>query len=127
MTLRRDSFPVDGFVLDVQWFGGIKDESPDSAMGRLDWDLDLRAFPDPDKHISDLASDHVGIIPIEDSYISTNTSTYTDAERRETDPGIFRSGREVRCGFASAGHGFRLVRPSWHGGLVESRGRRLDS
>ena len=77
--LRRDSFPVDGFVLDVQWFGGIKDDSPDSAMGRLDWDLDLRAFPDPDKHIGDLASDHVGIIPIEDSYISTNTPTYTDA------------------------------------------------
>ncbi len=76
--LRRDSFPVDGFVLDVQWFGGIKGESPDSAMGRLDWDLDLRAFPDPDKHIGDLASDHVGIIPIEDSYISTNTPTYAD-------------------------------------------------
>lgn len=77
--LRRDSFPVDGFVLDVQWFGGIKADSPDSAMGRLDWNLDLSAFPDPDKHISELAGDHVGIIPIEDSYISTNTPTYADA------------------------------------------------
>lgn len=76
--LRRDAFPVDGFVLDLQWFGGIEANSPDSAMGRLNWDLDLRAFPDPDKHVSDLASDHVGIIPIEESYISAKTSTYTD-------------------------------------------------
>jgi alpha-glucosidase len=72
--LRRDNFPLDGFVLDLQWFGGVKDGSPDSAMGRLDWD---RAnFPDPDAHIAALAQDDIGLTAIEESYVSQNTDTF---------------------------------------------------
>lgn len=79
--LRQDNFPVDGFVLDLQWFGGIKDQSPDSPMGRLNWDVDSNDgnnyyFPNPSGSISNLSKDGVGLVAIEESYISKNTDTY---------------------------------------------------
>ena len=42
-TLDAAQFPQDGFVLDLQWFGGI--QMGRSQMGSLSWDLDN--FPDP--------------------------------------------------------------------------------
>ncbi len=84
-TLRDNNFPVDGFVLDLFWFGGIKASSPDSAMGRLDWDSSNTDgndyyFPEPDSHIRALADNHLGLIAIEESYISLNTSTYAQMQ-----------------------------------------------
>jgi len=37
-SLRDNHFPVDGFVLDLQWYGGIKEMSDDTHMGSLTWD-----------------------------------------------------------------------------------------
>ena len=79
--LRQDKFPADGFVLDLQWFGGIKDQSPDSPMGRLNWDVDSNDgnntyFPNPSREISNLTKDGVGLVAIEESYISKNTDTF---------------------------------------------------
>lgn len=71
--LRRDSFPIDGFVLDLQWFGGIVKDNPDSQMGKLDWDRER--FPDPDTHIAAYRADHVGLVTIEESYVNLNTDT----------------------------------------------------
>ena len=81
-SLRQDNFPVDGFVLDLQWFGGIIANSPDSPMGRLDWDQDMNDgneyyFPDPAQKIADLANDHIGLINIEESYINEHTATFS--------------------------------------------------
>jgi len=79
LGLRRDGFPVDGFVLDLQWFGGVKANDPASAMGRLDWQRDDVGgihFDDPDGHIASLAKDNVGLVAIEESYVSQNTDTY---------------------------------------------------
>lgn len=73
--LRRDAFPLDGFVLDLQWFGGVIPASPDSAMGRLDWDLGH--FPDPAVHIAELVQDDIGLTAIEESYVSEHTDTFT--------------------------------------------------
>ena len=71
--LRGDNFPVDGFVLDLQWFGGILKDNPDSSMGKLDWD---RAhFADPDAKIAGYKADHVGLVTIEESYVNLNTDT----------------------------------------------------
>lgn len=68
-SLRQNNFPVDGFVLDLQWFGGIQGYSDDSPMGSLDWDL--QNFPDPAGKIAQLeAEDGLGIMLIEESYIS---------------------------------------------------------
>ena len=68
-TLRAHHFPVDGFVMDLQWFGGITEKSDASRMGSLTWD---RAhFPDPEKKIAELRDQQgIGLITIEESYIS---------------------------------------------------------
>ena len=42
--LRSADFPVDGFVLDLNWFGGVVPGEPSqSEMGRLDWDENQEA------------------------------------------------------------------------------------
>lgn len=67
-SLRANNFPVDGFVLDLLWFGGITSDSENSAMGGLNWDT--VNFPDPAGRIAQYAADGVGIMPIEEPYIS---------------------------------------------------------
>lgn len=83
--LRDNRFPVDGFVLDLNWFGGVELNNPSkSRMGRLNWDEDNNDgngyyFPAPDLMIQQLASKHIGLTAIEESYISNSvyTDTYT--------------------------------------------------
>ncbi|MEB3325019.1 MAG: TIM-barrel domain-containing protein, partial [Cyanobacteriota bacterium] len=84
-SMRQDRFPVDGFVLDLNWFGGIRVNKPtESAMGRLDWDenqeplvADQRySFPDPGNKIKQYWNDNIGIAAIEESYIANSTGTY---------------------------------------------------
>lgn len=76
--LWQADFPLDGFVLDLQWFGGVIDRSPDSAMGRLDWDR--TNFPDPDTRIKALAKDDIGLVAIEESYVNRNTDTFAQMQ-----------------------------------------------
>lgn len=67
-TLRANGFPVDGFVLDLQWYGGIVTGAEDTSMGRLAWDLDN--FPDPQGKLASLwQSDGIGIMTIEQAYV----------------------------------------------------------
>jgi len=67
-SLKEAGFPVDGFVLDLYWFGGIKMHSEDSPMGGLNWDL--TNFPDPKGKIAALKKDGLGLVVIEEAYIS---------------------------------------------------------
>lgn len=75
--LRDDKFPVDGFVLDLNWFGGIKPDKPGSNMGRLDWDQDQDGlaqdnayfFANPGKKIKEYAKENIRIAAIEESYL----------------------------------------------------------
>jgi alpha-glucosidase (family GH31 glycosyl hydrolase) len=67
-TLRANHFPVDGFVLDLQWYGGITAGAENTRMGSLTWDLDN--FPDPQGKIASLRqNDGVGIMTIEQPYV----------------------------------------------------------
>ncbi|HET8656762.1 MAG TPA: TIM-barrel domain-containing protein [Longimicrobiaceae bacterium] len=66
-TLREHHFPIDGFVMDVQWFGGLHGGSDTTSMGRLAWDE--TNFPHPAQKIAELERQGIGIIPIEESYI----------------------------------------------------------
>ncbi|MDD5154503.1 MAG: glycoside hydrolase family 31 protein [Desulfovibrionales bacterium] len=80
-SLRKDNFPLDGFVLDLQWFGGVIAGSPDSQMGRLDWDRDCNdsngfCFPDTDANIAFFKNDQIGLTAIEESYVNENTDTF---------------------------------------------------
>ncbi len=75
-SLRVNHFPVDGFVLDLQWFGGIQSDSIDSPMGGLNWDT--VNFPDPAGRIAAYAEQGIGIMTIEEPYISAGLPEYAD-------------------------------------------------
>lgn len=82
--LRDNHFPVDGFVLDLNWFGGVVPGEPTrSQMGRLDWDEanddnNPYFFPDPGQEIEDLADDHIRLTAIEESYLANTTDTFAE-------------------------------------------------
>lgn len=67
-SLKRQNFPLDGFVLDLQWFGGVKAGAEDTPMGGLEWDR--RQFPDPEGKLQKLKDqEQVGLVLIEESYV----------------------------------------------------------
>ena len=83
--LRASDFPVDGFVLDLNWFGGVvHGNQPKTHMGRLDWDQDQApdlnqnsySFPNPGTRIKSYATDHIGLTAIEESYLADTTDTF---------------------------------------------------
>jgi alpha-glucosidase len=81
--LKIASFPIDGFVLDLYWFGGILRNSPDTPIGRLTWDTANDGqggyFPDPATKLATYKNnDGVGIMLIEESLIGRNTQSWTD-------------------------------------------------
>jgi alpha-glucosidase (family GH31 glycosyl hydrolase) len=105
-NLRQDRFPVDGFVLDLNWFGGIRsNDPPASAMGRLDWDENQEPlvadgryfFPNPAAKIQEYWRDHIGIAAIEESYIANTTGTYSQMPK---DLMAFRRDDSGRCNAA---------------------------
>lgn len=74
-SLQAAGFPVDGFVLDLQWFGDIEPGGDKSQMGRLAWDPET--FGDAAAWIARLRDEHgVGIVPIEESYITRTLPVY---------------------------------------------------
>lgn len=79
-SLRANNFPVDGFVLDLMWFGGITSDSENSAMGGLNWDT--ANFPDPAGRIARYAADGIGIMTIEEPYISAGLPEYATLKDR---------------------------------------------
>ena len=79
-SLKPNGFPISGVLLDLQWFGGIRQNSVNSQMGSLTWDE--TAFPDPKAHIADLARRGIGTMLIEESYISSGLQSYTDLSER---------------------------------------------
>ena len=83
--LRENNFPVDGFVLDLNWFGGVVLNNPSrSNMGRLDWDNNQDwltqnnsyFFPEPEKRIQDYANANIRLTAIEESYLANTNETF---------------------------------------------------
>jgi len=73
-TLRANQFPVDGFMLDLQWFGGVF--RVPSQMGALSWDA--TNFPDPAGEIARLRDEQgVGVMVIEEPYVVTSRPEYS--------------------------------------------------
>ncbi|MBL8599030.1 MAG: DUF5110 domain-containing protein [Devosia sp.] len=73
-SLRAAGFPLSGAVLDLYWFGGIRENSSQSRMGSLSWDLER--FPDPQGKIAAYARDGISLMLIEESYISSGLPEY---------------------------------------------------
>lgn len=66
-NLRRNGFPIDGFAMDLQWYGNEFGNPDASRMGTLTWDN--RRFPNHLKHIAQLRSEGIDLMPIEQSYV----------------------------------------------------------
>lgn len=78
-TLRANQVPVDGFVLDLQWFGGVFRRP--SHMGALTFDT--ASFPDPAGEIARLRNEQgVGLTLIEESYVDASRPEYADLAAR---------------------------------------------
>lgn len=79
-TLDRHDFPIDGVVMDLQWFGNVKGNDPLSQMGTLTWDREN--FPQPEQKIAELNDQGVGMILIEESYVSEGLDEFKDLESK---------------------------------------------
>lgn len=109
-TLRTAGFPIDGFVLDLQWFGGITVDSDTSKMGRVDWDA--TNFPNAAAKLAHYrTTEGIGIIPIEESYISKGLPEHVDLNNR---------GFLVRAGCATCAPVYLTSNPWWgKGGMID--------
>ena len=108
-TLRGNQFPLDGFVLDLQWFGGIKPGAEDTRMGTLSWDTSK--FPNPKQKIGELKDkDGVGIMLIEEAYVGKALPEHNDLKTRNC--------LAKKCGSNDAA--YIDVNPWWgKGGMID--------
>ena len=90
-SLESLHFPIDGFVLDLQWFGSIVPASA-SQMGSLAWDE--THFPDPQGFITDLRELGIGIMTIEEPFVSHSARGYDEAAAQGV---LVRSCAETTC------------------------------
>lgn len=109
-TLRSNKFPIDGFVLDLEWFGGVTAGSDNTNMGRLTWDTS--SFPNPATKIASYASNEgIGLIPIEESYVGKNLSEHTD---------LANQGYLVRAGCSTCAPVYLTSNDWWgRGGMID--------
>lgn len=79
--MRRDGFPIDGFFLDLQWFGNVAPGSDHTRMGSLTFDE--RNFPAPESTIQSLLkNEDVGLVTIEESYVGRALPEHDDLEAK---------------------------------------------
>ena len=80
-SLRTNQFPIDGFVLDLQWFGGITAGSDNTSMGKLTFDP--TNFPSATTKMTDYRNNQgIGIITIEESYIGKGLTEHTNLQNQ---------------------------------------------
>ena len=80
-TLRARGFSVDGFLLDVQWFGNVSRDSDTSPMGRLTWDPER--FPNARAKLAEYREKHgIGLMPIEQSYVARGLPEHAELAAR---------------------------------------------
>ncbi|MEW9550216.1 TIM-barrel domain-containing protein [Nonomuraea sp. NPDC050783] len=108
--LRAAAFPVDGFVLDLQWFGGVRQGSDNTRMGSLTWDP--AAFPDPAAHLAAYRDRQgLGLITIEESYVGRGLPEHADLAAR---------GYLVRAGCPSCAPVYLTGNDWWgRGGMID--------
>ncbi len=80
-SMQKNKFPLDGFFLDIQWFGGIKPDSDSTRMGSFTFDT--TRFPHPAEKIRDLdTAKGIGIVVIEEPYIGKALPEHADLKNR---------------------------------------------
>ncbi len=100
--------PIDGFGIDLQWYGGRFNQPDQSRMGTMSWDAEH--FADAPKHISFFRSKNIGIMPIEQPYVAINLREHDELARRD-----FLARDCERCGPTFIDHN------SWwgRGGMID--------
>ncbi len=74
-SVRSAKIPVDGVFLDVEWFGGVMEDSDATKVGSMRWDKGN--FPNPERKIAEFKNNWgLGIIPIEQPYIGKRLPEY---------------------------------------------------
>ncbi len=79
----QENFPLDGFILDLQWFGGVPAVPgvSHSSMGRLTWDN--ARFPNARAHIKELKERYgLGVVVIEEAYVDKDLPEYKELADR---------------------------------------------
>ncbi|MBC7448848.1 MAG: hypothetical protein H7330_12395 [Hymenobacteraceae bacterium] len=117
--MRAAGFPMDGLVLDLYWFGNIKDQ------GNLTWQRD--SFPDPPKMMRELKDAGVQTILISEPYVM-RASTNDDFVRRNGLVGTDSAGRPYTVASFWAGPASLLdmFKPVTDGWLWASYKTRLE-
>jgi alpha-glucosidase len=73
--LRSAKFPVDGAFLDLQWFGGVQQNSDNTKMGSMRWDK--ANFPNAKNQLREYKDKHgIGVIAIEEPYLGKRLPEY---------------------------------------------------
>lgn len=101
-TLKQHHFPIDGVVMDLQWFGNVSNADPMSQMGSLTWDR--KNFPQPEKKVASLKEQGIGMVLIEESYVSKGLKSFQvmgDAGYLARDPD---TGKPIDTDPADIGH-----------------------
>ncbi len=80
-VLDHNRFPLDGFVLDLQWFGGIPEITGQCRMGSLSFDENK--FSNPDGKIGEYKSRGIGIMLIEEAYVCEGLPEYDWLKSRD--------------------------------------------
>ncbi|HYU86751.1 MAG TPA: TIM-barrel domain-containing protein, partial [Kribbellaceae bacterium] len=108
--LRAAKFPVDGFMLDVNWFGGVTAGSDNTRMGTLEWDT--TNFPNPATKLASYKNtEGVGVMTIEESYLGKNVPEHTD---------MANSGYLVRAGCSTCAPVYLTGNDWWgRGGMID--------
>ncbi len=74
-SLRSNHIPVDGFGLDLQWFGGTFGDPNNAKMGSLQFDP--KNFADAPRVVKDLRMrDGIQLMAIEESYVDARLPEY---------------------------------------------------
>ncbi len=79
--LRREGFPLEGFGMDLQWFGGNFGDPDNSKMGTLTWDESR--FPNFRQVINDLkVNQDIELMTIEEPYIASHLEEHRELATR---------------------------------------------
>jgi len=109
-TLRSNKVPVDGFVLDLEWFGGVTAGSDNSSMGKLTWDT--ASFPNPATKIAGYTNNEgIGLLTIEESYVAKSLPEHSNLQSQ---------GYLVRAGCATCNPVYLTTNDWWgRGGMID--------
>ncbi len=107
-ALRTAQFPLDGFAMDLQWFGGTFGDPHNTGMGSLTWDE--RKFPEPESKIRSYRQQGIRLMLIEEPFISERL-----LEHRALADGGHMARDCATCGPTRLSHN-----PWWgYGGMVD--------